>query len=477
MYSTTPRRFLSTILLAAILLAQSVSPASAQSLDRAWSDIAALSGPGFHGRQAGTEDDTRSAAYVGERFSAIGLAVESQSAPLVASVIDPHPRIAIHGAVSHDLAVGRDYLPLLDSPSVSLTAPIVFVGYGISDPGAGFDEYAGQDVRGRVVLLLRGKPETYRPMVTHADKERIAREHGAAALVMITAPIVSGYDARRGLGPEPMAIYSQPPGITPLPGAWIRTSIAEQMLVETGFAGGRSLRDIQQALDRLQPQSGETGLRAELHWNTTASTGSLVNVSALLAGSDPALRDETVVIGAHRDHFGLQAGLLFAGADDNASGTAMLLEAARRLAAAPTPPRRSILFVSFSGEERGLLGSRLYVMQPRRPLARTVAMLNVDHAGIGNGRVTVGVTGLSQDRARNAAGSAGVETLVDLFGFFPGGDHVPFKEAGVPTIAVVSGGAHAHFHRPTDLPETLQRAQFETVLRYVTALLWELANN
>ncbi|MFO0733362.1 MAG: M28 family peptidase [Nitrospiraceae bacterium] len=127
-----------------------------------------------------------------------------------------------------------------------------------------------------------------------------------------------------------------------------------------------------------------------------------------------------LVIGAHRDHFGRQGGLLFAGADDNASGTAVLLEVARVLASAPTLPLHPILFVSFSGEEQGLIGSREYVAHPPIPLNSTMAMINVDHAGTGNGRLTVGVTDLDKQRAQAAGQAAQLEDRIDLFGFFLG---------------------------------------------------------
>ncbi|MEP7151043.1 MAG: M20/M25/M40 family metallo-hydrolase, partial [Nitrospira sp.] len=191
---------------------------------------------------------------------------------------------------------------------------------------------------------------------------------------------------------------------------------------------------------------------------------------------DPAHQHETIVIGAHRDHFGRQGGLLFAGADDNASGTAVLLEVARVLAASPTRPKRSIVLVSFSGEEQGLLGSKFYVTQPVVPLPSTVAMINVDHAGVGNGRLTIGVTGLEKAVVQEAGQTAGLIDYIDLFGFFPGGDHVPFKEAGVPTVTIVSGGVHPHFHQPTDTVDTLNPDILSAAARYVLALAWQLAD-
>ena len=198
----------------------------------------------------------------------------------------------------------------------------------------------------------------------------------------------------------------------------------------------------------------------------------LANVLGVISGTGP----DWIVIGAHRDHFGKPAGIMFPGADDNASGTAVILEVARALMKAKFTPQRSILFVSFSGEERDLLGSRLYVSRPLVPLAATKAMINIDHAGIGNGRLTVGVTGLDKSVAAKAGTTTGLSDTLDLYGFFPGGDHVPFKEAGVPTVTIVSGGVHPHFHQPTDNADTLDPEILTTVARYALALTWQLAN-
>jgi Peptidase family M28 len=103
-------------------------------------------------------------------------------------------------------------------------------------------------------------------------------------------------------------------------------------------------------------------------------------------------------------------------------------------------------------------------------------MINVDHAGAGNGRLTVGVTGLEKSTAHHSGELAGLRDKLDVFGYFPGGDHVPFKEAGVPTVAVVSGGIHPHFHQPSDTVETIDPEILRSVARYVLALTWQLAN-
>ncbi|HSL02159.1 MAG TPA: M28 family peptidase, partial [Nitrospiraceae bacterium] len=129
-----------------------------------------------------------------------------------------------------------------------------------------------------------------------------------------------------------------------------------------------------------------------------------------------------------------------------------------------------------SGEERDLIGSRLYISRPVVPLSSTKAMINIDHAGVGSGRLTVGVTGFEKTTAQEAGQTAGLADKLDLYGFFPGGDHVPFKEAGVPTITIVSGGIHPHFHQTTDNADTINPEILHTVARYVLALTLQLAN-
>lgn len=465
------------------------------SSDRMLADIRRLSGPEFNGRQTGTPDDLSSAEFVQHRFmdlnrqraTASGSPTEAeglpnreviQSAPVRVTTIDHDPLLQVSLVADHQLAsIGTDYLPILDSPSADLQAPLVFVGYGISDPTGGFDEYAGLDVRNKVVLFLRGKPERYGKQVSHADKERTARERGAIGYLTAVGPILNAYETRRGVTGRPSAFYGLPTPGQAIPGAWISTALASAILNTPGPDGADRLRSFQQQLNEtMTPRSLATGLSVKMLWRSLQQDGTLHNGISIISGRDPARRDEAIVIGAHRDHFGKQGGLLFAGADDNASGTAVLLEVARVLASVPNGPKRSIVLVSFSGEEQGLLGSTLYVTQPAVPLRSTLAMVNVDHAAVGNGRLIVGVTGLEKTVAQQAGQQAGLADIIDLFGFFPGGDHVPFKEAGVPTVTVVSGGIHPHFHQPTDTADTVDPDILSAAARYVLALAWQLAD-
>ncbi|MGQ0557672.1 MAG: M28 family peptidase [Nitrospiraceae bacterium] len=465
------------------------------SADRMLADIRTLSGPAFNGRQSGTADDLRSAQWVAQEFLSAGLSLplihngslslsfpsgkDGTSSGAMTTVIPtpimaPNPALRV-GTADHLTIrnLGSDYLPIFDAPSADIQAPIVFVGYGIVDTAHDIDDYAGVDVNNCIVLFLRGKPGHYPRPVSHADKVRAARSRGARGYLTATGPLLHPYEIRRGVTGNPSAFYGQLPPDQAIPGAWISTALAQDLLTELNGAAPDHLRTLQERLNHAASSSHATRTDkfASLHWETATEDGLLLNVLGMIPGTGT----ETVIIGAHRDHFGRPGGILFPGADDNASGTAVILELARALAKLESRPSRTILFVSFSGEERDLLGSRLYTSRPIVPLNTTRAMINIDHAGIGNGRLTVGITGLEKDVALAAGKAAGIHDTLDLYGFFPGGDHVPFKEAGVPTVTVVSGGVHPHFHQPTDTAETIESGVLTAIARYVLAMTWQLA--
>jgi len=467
------------------------------SSERMLADVTTLSSPSFNGRQTGTTDDASSAKWVADRFLASGLSLASTrvdpTSPLVPGrggatgfmtklvtvpKIAPDPLLRTSTASdSLTKQLGTDYLPILDSPSAEVRGPIVFVGYGIVDAMQGIDDYAGVDTTNAIVLFLRGKPMYYKGTISHADKVDLARQKGALGYLTATGPVLSPYEARRGVTGEPSAFYGLPPPSETLPGAWISTTLAEQILATPDHAQPSRLHELQETLNRSPAtQSVSTGRSGSLDWQTRPEEGVLMNVLAFSPGNDPQKTHEILVIGAHRDHFGQQAGLLFPGADDNASGTAVMVEVARAMAKAGARSKRTVMFVSFSGEEQGLVGSRLYLERPVAPIGSTTAMINIDHAGIGNGRLTIGVTGFEKSVALEAGQTVGLAEKLDLFGFFPGGDHVPFKEAGVPTLTIVSGGVHPHFHRPSDRADTINPEILQTVARYVLALAWQLAN-
>lgn len=466
------------------------------SSERMLADVRTLTSPAFNGRQAGSADDLRSAQWVARELALAGaqlplidnssttfpLPPTREGAPLglmtsivSTPLIGPDPVVRTGTADQFVTAqLSKDYLPVFDSPSADLQGQVVFVGYGIVDPAQGIDDYAGVDVKNCIVLFLRGKPDHSPSPVSHADKVRFARDRGALAYLTATGPILSPYETRRGVTGRPSAFYGQLSPDQALPGAWISTELAETLLAGNGDESNPDrLRTLQEQLNNAPSARSRLANRyASLHWKTTIEDGLLTNVVGMIPGTGPY----TIIIGAHRDHFGRPAGLLFPGADDNASGTAIVLEVARALGKIGLRPQRTILFVSFSGEERDLLGSRLYTSRPVIPLGSTKAMINIDHAGVGNRLLTVGITGFGKSTVKDAGWAVGLVNKLDLYGFFPGGDHVPFKEAGIPTVTIVSGGVHPHFHQPTDTADTINPEILQTIARYVLALTWQLAN-
>ena len=385
--------------------------------ERMMNDIESLSHVQFEGRQAGTVGGQQAANFVRNRFERLRLIPnghvenrgtkrtwvqqQSLSAPRL------HGSTVVEFTPSHNGQIqtpskstfGTDFLPILDSPSVNMTAPIVFVGYGIDDPARGINDYEGIDVHNRIVMFFRGKPTTYSQWVTHEEKTRTAHQHGAVGFITLTGPILNRYEARRGIGRIPLAMYSSTPDERPLPGVWLDGAFGEQLFASQEH----SLKEIQAQLNEGKNLSKKLHAVSTLQWTNTPTTGKLINVVGMISGKNSMLSHEIILIGAHRDHFGKQAGLLFAGADDNASGTAVLLEMARLFSTIKEGPARTIVLVSFDGEERGLLGSKLYVQQPRHPLHKTVAMINVDHVGVGNGKLTVGLTRFPKSIGQQAA--------------------------------------------------------------------------
>ena len=226
--------------------------------------------------------------------------------------------------------LGTDYLPILDTPSAVVLGPIVFVGYGIVDSTQGIDDYAGVETTNAIVLFLRGKPTHYKGTVSHADKVRSHARTGALGYLTAIGPVLSPYEARRGVTGEPGAFYGLSSPSETLPGAWISTTLAEQILSDpddiTTKPAARFAREAEPLFCRTTDQHGRYG---SLDWQDSSGGRSTYECRCLLPGNDPQKAQEILVIGAHRDHFGRQAGLLFPGADDNASGTAVMLEVAR----------------------------------------------------------------------------------------------------------------------------------------------------
>jgi hypothetical protein len=380
---------------------------------------------------------------------------------------------------------------------LDLTLDVVFAGYGITAPEFGYDDYAGLDVRGKAVLVFDHEPREDDPgapfhgtgFTLHANvwsKTWTAQRHGAAALLVVTEPV----NAHR-MAPRPPARVNAPAqalahGELRIPRITIPAEAAAALLKGTR----RTPADWQRTIDQaLRPASRPlTGAVVRLQAaNQGGPRQPSWNVAGLLPGSDPRLRDETVLVTSHYDHLGVQGGVLYPGANDNGSGTVAMLEVARLLAAAR--PARSVLFVSFGSEEQLMLGSYHYVAAPLRPLGTTRAVINLDMIGrseehtaesTGAYPITAGQSDqlnmvgaiYSPDLAgllrREAAGAAALR-LSDKFdrdssmrALFRC-DHLPFLQKGIPAVWLF-GGFHPGYHEPAD---TVDRIDFDKMARTV----------
>jgi len=384
---------------------------------------------------------------------------------------------------------GRDFRPFHFSAPGEAASEVVFAGYGITAPEYDYDDYEGLEVQGKIVLVLRHEPNENDPqsrfdgtsLTDHAlftEKAGNALRRGAAGMLLVTDPLhhppeedlrlTSAYRLQApGAGPEGRR---RPAGAGILPAAQISMGLARSM----ASAWGRSLEELQRAVDGGQkPAELElTGVRARLRVELLQEPVPVAarNVAGFLPGSDPLRAGEWVLIGAHHDHLGAFAGsgdTIYNGADDNASGVAGVLELARRFASLEDRPARSLVFVTFSAEEKGLLGSRALVSQRLLPTGKLVFMLNLDMIGRNPGQA-VQVYGDATARAlgpivREAAGKLGLEVALHGTRIMSASDHTPFYEAGIPVLALFTG-LHQDYHRPSDEAGTLAYERMESIL-------------
>ncbi len=477
-----PASVLVLCLASSLALAQS-DPAAVITADGLLADVAAFTAPAAAGRLPGTPGYALASAHAESVLAGLGLVPGGdggawrQHLPMEANVIE-RCAVSLTGAdgVAADLALGGDCACRGLTGSGQAAADVVFVGYGLSLPDRGYDDYAGVDVTGKVVLAFKQAPpwklddgEGWQGADMPRPKAAAARAHGAAALLLVSRP----NDDR----PQPViasVMHGDGEHVPDLPAVQISVESAARLFAD-GEAG---LRAAQAAIDearRPAPQQlpGRAAVDVAARYEPAADTWNLV---ALLPGSDPQLADEAVIVGGHLDHVGSQAQLAWPGANDNASGAAGVLGVARAFAAAAAagrPPRRTVVFVLFTGEEQGLYGARFHAENPVLPLDRTAAMLNMDCIAHGDSIQLGG--GRTQpvlwDLARGLDADHDALTVAATW---PGGgaDAQPFWDAGVPTLYFASKFSYTHLHRTSDTPETLNPVLYEALVR----LAWRTAD-
>jgi len=451
------------------------------------------------GRATGSPGMERAAHYIASEFERVGLQPGGdagsyfQTFDVVTGIrLGDGNRLRLQqGEGAQEFQIGRDFTPFSFSDSGEAQGEVVFAGYGITAPEIPYDDYAGLDATGKIVLLLTGdprerdpespfrRPEAYRYTEVRY-KVLNAREHGASGVILVTNPLAHGDEPERLFAFRGITSVSQS-GILAVNAL---RSVAEAILARTG----RSLGELQAGIDRdLKSRSFLiAGTTVEIHARLIREHGQAWNVIGSLRGTNPALRDQAVVVGAHYDHLGYggetslapsRYGEIHPGADDNASGVAGVIGLARMLAAAGGA-RRTIVFVAFAGEEMGLLGSAHYVRAPSVPLERTVAMLNMDMIGrLREDRLYVfGVdTGKEFREVLEGANRATVLRLRASGDGYGPSDHTPFYAKDRPVLFFFTG-PHEDYHRPSDTPDKINAAGMERVLRLIAGVLREVAN-
>ncbi len=467
--------------LAALLLVLTVALAGASSSipPPAWllDQVKILSAPEMEGRASGTPGADRAARHIAQVFREAGLrpccgeAGYLQSFEVVTGIRLGAPNsLTLLTPTRRAFAIGRDFTPLAVSSDGSAEGDVIFVGYGITAPALGGDDYAGVDVRGKIVLAMSGDPGAAdpgspfrRPEAYHyaerSHKIINAREHGARAILLVTQP-----------GPERETLpvltgISHPWGIQAV---FVTRDTAEALLTPSGR--------------QLGPQSFQLpGVRVKVEVTLIRERGMTANVIGILPGTDPRLRDESIVIGAHYDHLGRggegslapdEIGKIHPGADDNASGTTGVMALARTFAARGGLPR-TLVFAGFAGEELGILGSSHYVNQAAAPLDRTVLMLNMDMIGrLRDDKLYVfGVDSGTGLRQLVADAAHGLPLKLELRGDpFSPSDHTSFYIRERPVLFLFTG-AHGDYHKPSDTWEKINPPGMETVLAFAARIL------
>ena len=497
-------------------------------------DLFYLAGDVFRGRLTATPENDLATEFVASRFARLGLKpiVGDGSFFFRYNLITARPGTpgtleAARTDTQNRFTQGADFYPLRFSASGRARGKLAFAGFGIVAPDLGRDDYRGADVRGRVVLVLDHEPGETDPkspfdgLVTseYADPLRKALEaqrRGAVALL-----IVSDVHNHPGLENFEALSASYWPAKPPRLERYALQTRVESIRIPVAqisrSAAAELLRGSDRPLDALaRAAESDAAAKALTLDDVTVTVSTDVrrhvvpdrSVIAALEGSDPKLKDEWVVISSHHDHDGADGAMILNGADDNGSGTIGLIEIAEAYTIAARKgqrPRRSILFASFNSEERGLLGSWAFVERPPVPLAKIVAVLNMDMVGrdeevpeaagpkfrglpvqtaesnrnsftlLGHSRSTALAESIERS---NLVGGHGLKIKKDydnnISNLIRRSDHWPFLQRGVPGVWFHTG-LHPDYHTANDRPEKIRYDKMEQVVRLVHQASWDLA--
>lgn len=365
-------------------------------------ELAFLASDDLNGRNAGSLEDHIATDYIASEFMRLGLKPAGDNGTYFQNLTiqtadtdrDKTELTTKVAGAEHTYKLGREVRWLRQSlrPGTAC-GEVVFAGYGISAPEYGYNDFAGLDVKGKVVLAFTREPQaddadskfmgtwdTYHAF--NWDKVEQIRKRGAAGVLMVQDRKPRAFQPTRASSPRPSGgpNYALAGEMYDIAGFSITREIADQLLAPSG----KTVDALQDEIDKtLRPGSfavpNSSACLTKAFQHAEEHKGR--NVVARLEGSDPRLKDEVVLVAAHHDHMGAQDGHIYYGADDDASGVAALIEMARAFVKGGVRPRRSVLFVAYDAEERIFLGSYYYVTHPAVPLNKTVATLNLDMIG------------------------------------------------------------------------------------------------
>jgi Peptidase family M28/PDZ domain/PA domain len=392
------------------------------------------------------------------------------------------------GGKKQSLVLNQDFVPLSFSSSGSCTGSVVFVGYGASAEEFQYDDYAGVNVKDKIVVVLRYEPEIFGEKSGHqgltqhsqlVTKAINARNHGAKAVVLVNGKLADGEE-------DSLMRFGSVSGPT---NAGIMLLQVKDAVAEGWFqAAGKSMAEVQQQINHMSkpasfafPETMQLSLKVDIE----ATHARVNNVLAYLPGKT----DEYIIIGAHYDHLGRgdsnslapsQIGQIHPGADDNASGTAGVLELARMFAPMQGQLERGILFASFSGEELGLLGSAEWVKEPTLPLDKCAAMLNMDMIGrIKDNKVYIGGVGtgstfkaILEQAQKQSHSDFKIEYSA---GGYSASDHTSFVAKKIPVLFFFSG-LHSDYHKPSDTWDKINAPAAAQLLDMVSDVALPLAS-
>lgn len=436
----------------------------------------------YAGRLTGTEEYNASAEWVASHFKKWGIAPAGDNGTYFQGFPNPYTLVfkdcEVYLHIPYKDSVLKKYyryedefIPGSTSGSGEVTAEVIYVGYGATAPELGYDDYEGVDVKGKIVLMEREAPvspqneelfKKWRPYSFHQYKLQNAVKHGARGMLYNYGPIGNPNNAY-----DESFIYSH----------------VGSVLVEDVFSGtGRKHRDVVAAIRKtLKPQSFATGKTITIK-NTTEHhpEGIGYNVIGILEGSDPALKEELIIIGGHLDHLG-RCYEIMPGANDNASAVSVVMGIAEALAECPVKPRRSVMFLCFGAEEQGVVGSEYYCDHPVVPLNKTVGLINMDGVGCGDRLSALAARNYPEFwEFINKANERYIHRQIRTSFFAniarPRLDAARFMWKGVPTLSFGASGSRSYYHITKDNIDTITPEILEDLAQLLFVAVLDMAN-